>query len=128
MEGVSQNLCANLSKIQFNIKVIFSEGMSLHRGFSLLQSEHLLFLNFPGLFSKYFLLKFKLFRHNSYYNKNLLRNSHKIGKKVGIHFYKNILSEINLPLSKVYQGRPIREQKNQFFSNYRFFVRNIKKW
>ena len=24
----------------------------------------------------------------------------KIGKKVGFHFYKNILSEINLPLTK----------------------------
>ena len=49
----------------------------------------------PGTyhFSKYFLLELKLFRHNSYYNKNLLRNSPKIGKKVGIHLYENILSE-----------------------------------
>ena len=51
----------------------FSEGIFSYRGFSLLKSEHQLFLHFPELFSKYFLLKLKLFRHNPYYNKNLLR-------------------------------------------------------
>ena len=47
------------------------------------------------------MLKLKLFRYNSYYNKNLLTNSPQIGKKVGIHFYENILSEIDLPLPRM---------------------------
>ena len=80
------------------ISKFFSEGMFSYRRFSLLQSEHPLFCIFPDYFSKYLLLKLKLFRHNTDYNKNLLRNSPKIAKKVCIHFYENILSEINWPL------------------------------
>ena len=34
----------------------FSDGMFLYRGFSLLQIEHPLFLQFPGLFFKIFVL------------------------------------------------------------------------
>ena len=39
----------------------FSEGMFLYRGFSLLQSEHSLFLHFPGLFFKIFFVKVEAF-------------------------------------------------------------------
>ena len=51
--------------------------MFLQRGFSLLQSEHPLFCFFLAFFSKYFLFKLKLLRHNSYNIKNLLKNSTK---------------------------------------------------
>ena len=90
----------------------FSEWMFLCSGFSLLQSEHPLlqsehplFLHFPWLFFKIFFVKLKLFRHNSYYNKNLLRNSSKKWQKVGIHLYENILSEIDLTLNRKYSLR-----------------------
>ena len=39
----------------------FSEGIFLHRGFSLSQSEHPLFLHFPGLFFKTFFDKVESF-------------------------------------------------------------------
>ena len=42
-----------------------------------------IFLHFPALFFKIFLLKLKLFRHNSYYNKNLPRNSPQNWQKSG---------------------------------------------
>ena len=48
----------------------FSEGIFLYRGFSLLQSEHPLFFIFLDYFSKEFLLKLRLFRHNIYYNRD----------------------------------------------------------
>ena len=57
--------------------------MFLYIGFSLLWSEHPLFLHFPRLFLKYFLLKLKLFWHNSYCNKNLLKNTPKNQQKSG---------------------------------------------
>ena len=89
---------ASMGKPEDGKSNFFSEGIFLYRGFSLLQSEHPLFCIFLDWFSKYFLLKLKLFRHNTYYNRNLLEIPKKIGKKVGIHFYENILSEKNLPL------------------------------
>ena len=39
----------------------FSEGMFSYRGFSLLQSEHPLFLHFPGLFFKILFVKVEAF-------------------------------------------------------------------
>ena len=39
----------------------FSEGIFLYRGFSLLQSEHLLFLHFAGLFFKILFVKVEAF-------------------------------------------------------------------
>ena len=41
------------------------------------------FCIFLDFFSKYFLLNLKLFRHNSYYTKNLIRNSPKSWQKSG---------------------------------------------
>ena len=67
--------------------------MFLYRGFSLLQSEHPLFLHFPRLFFKIFCVKVEATTIEFY-----LEIPPKIGKKVGIHFYENILSEMNLPL------------------------------
>ena len=40
---------------------IFSGGMFSYRGFSLLRSDHPLFLHFPGFFSKYFFVKVEAF-------------------------------------------------------------------
>ena len=57
----------------------------------LLKSEHPLFLHFPGLFFKILLLKLKLLIY--------LEMPQKVDKKVGIHFYENVLAEMNLPLS-----------------------------
>ena len=78
----------------------FSEGMFLYKEFSLLQSKHPLFCIFLDYFSRHFLLRLMLLRHNSYHCnvKVYLEITQKIGKKVGIHFWENILSEINLPL------------------------------
>ena len=55
-ENYSANILTVLSKSKF-----FSEGMFLYRGFSLLQSEHPLFLHFPGLFFKMFFVKVEAF-------------------------------------------------------------------
>ena len=80
---------------------------SFQKGFFYIEGFHFYKVNihflkiFLDSFSNFFLLKLKLFRHNSYYNKYLFRSAPKIGKKVGIHFYENILSEINLPLPKL---------------------------
>ena len=41
--------CQNIAIVKSKF---FSEGMFLYRGFSLLQSEHPLFLHFPRLFFK----------------------------------------------------------------------------
>ena len=78
--------------------IFFQKGFFYIEGFHFYKVNIHFFCIFLDFFSKYFLLKLKLFRHNSYYNKNLLKYFPKIGKKVGIHFYENILSEINLPL------------------------------
>ena len=51
-------------------------------------------------------------------------NQKSIIKKILIFW----LHDIGIILLKLYQGGPIREQKIQSFSNYRFLVRNIKKW
>jgi len=83
----------------------FSEGTFLCRRYSILQSKHPLFLHFLDYFSKCFLLQLKLLRHNSYCNRSLLEIPPKIGKNVGIHFYRNILSEINLPLAPFQYSR-----------------------
>ena len=72
--------------------------MFSYRGFSLLQSEHPLFLYFPGLFSKYFLLKLRVLDMIHTTIKNYLETSPKIGKRVGIHFYENVVSEMKLLL------------------------------
>ena len=72
--------------------------MFLYRGFSLLHSENPLILHFPGLLSKYFLSKLKLLDKIHSKMKIYLEIPPKNGIKVGIHFYENIPSEINLPL------------------------------
>ena len=78
----------------------FSEWMFLCSGFSLLQSEHPLlqsehpllqsehplFWHFPGLFFLIFLLKLKIFKHNSCYNKYFYRNAPKNWQKNGYLF------------------------------------------
>ena len=73
--------------------------MFLYTGYSLSQSENPLFLHFSTLFFKIVFLKLKLLRHNSCQKKIYSEIPPKIGKKGGIHFYENILSEMNLPIN-----------------------------
>ena len=73
------------------------------KGYFYIEGSHFYKVNsllciFLDYFPKYFLLKLKLFRHHSHNNKYLFRNATKSWKKVGIHFYENILSEIILPI------------------------------
>ena len=85
LENNILELCAECFKFTYSTikSKFFSERMFSYRGFSLLHGEHLLFCIFLDHFPKYFLLKLKLFGHNSYYNKNLLRNSPKKWQKRG---------------------------------------------
>ena len=66
-----------------------------------MQSENPLILHFPGLLSKYFLSKLKLLDKIHSKMKIYLEIPPKNGIKVGIHFYENIPSEINLPLPRI---------------------------
>ena len=70
--------------VVFGKSKYFSEGMILYRGFSLLKSEHPLFLHFPGLFFKMFSIKVEAFRHNLYWNEYLFRNAPKSWQKSGL--------------------------------------------
>ena len=60
-----------------------------HRGFFYIEGFHFYKVNihffciFLDYFSNYFLLKLKLFRHNSYYNKYSFRNAPKYWQKSG---------------------------------------------
>ena len=90
---------ANKTHLLFCIKVnFFQKEFFCFGGFHFYKVNIHYFCILLKFFSKYFLWKLKPFRQDSYYNKNLLRNYPKNWQKVGIHFYENILCEINLPL------------------------------
>ena len=79
------NFCQRSLKLPYKIlKVnLFQKRCLYIEGFHFYKVNIHFFKNFLNFFSKYFLLKLKLFRHNSYYHKDLPRNSPKIGKNVG---------------------------------------------
>ena len=65
----------------------FSEGMFLYREGSHFYKVNIHFFAFSfTIFQNIFLLKLKLFRHDSYYNKNLFRNFPKNWQKSGFSF------------------------------------------
>ena len=64
----------------------FQKGCFCIEGFHFYKVNIHFFCIFLDFFSKYFLLKLKLFRHNLYCNKNLLRNSSKNWQKMRYSF------------------------------------------